>query len=1019
MQLRVGDDADRVRPRCERDQPGPVAGADEMVGREPARRRDAARLPRRVGRPVVDGDALADAEPHGVGVVAVRLGELALLLDQSGAAARVDEPARAHLPLAAVAAEHDPVLAAVFAEREVAHRRAVGEADAAAQRLLGEEVLEQAAVDLVARDGERPAGADLGDAVDVVASFRREEAEAELLQLRGLEVLAQAEHFGEIVGADLDRRLADLVRRDRHRMDAPLENEDVEVGEGLLQVQGERQPGETAAGDDDVVARDGDFGHESSDSVVGVPAAVETARALSDRTSDRPSASVSVPSRSGVAGDRFEKGQGAGHRIAAEASRCRGPHRRRGARAGLERPLDRRHRARARPRCQNESAGEKPLALRHRRERAGGLDVEGDEQHRPRVGLHLQRRFEQAGAEAGVERRQRAARFAAVGADRPVARGGVVDRVVELGRRDQRRRGRQRRAHVVVDREVAVRRREDRRQRRRVEPRLAHRRRGDLERERDGVRRAAPFGGGEDLGRGALGRRRQGLALAAQRGARDRPARQRRRPEGDALDREGAALRRRRAHRARSAAGPPNTRTQLLPPKPNELLAATRTGACPGAMRTCGPQAASRTRVLAMPGRRPLLDREQGGGGLDDAGRAERVAGDSLGRARVRRRREPARDERGLDLVVLRARRAVQVDVVDRTGIDAGAGERVVERALGAEALGMRRRHVMRVARLAVAEQAKRGLAVVALEQGEAGRLADADAAALGVERPARLGRDELQGVEAEQDAAAKRVDAADDRRVDQAQAKHPLGAGEHLRARRARRRDRHARTFEIERLAHEGGERMRRVDQRVAVVGGEGAARVEVAVGVLGRADARRRRAQHDRDARRAVALARGMDGVDEAVALQAQPGEPVVAALPGGEGLRQRRRFEAVDAADPGRQRRRAEVVRRQRAAVLAQGCQEGALAHAGSARDGVGDDADRGDRGGHGSANGKQGLRLSRRDPKRVALRRGGGDRPPARRRRDRGRPSPARSRRGPGARPARAGTRRRRAARRPGR
>ena len=72
------------------------------------------------------------------------------------------------------------------------------------------------------------------------------------------------------------------------------------------------------------------------------------------------------------------------------------------------------------------------------------------------------------------------------------------------------------------------------------------------------------------------------------------------------------------------------------------------------------------------------------------------------------RRREAARDQRRLDLVVLRARRAVQVDVVDRVGVEAGARERVVERALGAEAFGMRRRHVVRVARFAVAEQVER-----------------------------------------------------------------------------------------------------------------------------------------------------------------------------------------------------------------------------------------------------------------------------------------------------------------------
>ena len=64
MQLRVGDDADRMRARRERDQPDPVAVADQVVGREPARRRVAARAPGGIVGPVVDVDPLADPEPR-------------------------------------------------------------------------------------------------------------------------------------------------------------------------------------------------------------------------------------------------------------------------------------------------------------------------------------------------------------------------------------------------------------------------------------------------------------------------------------------------------------------------------------------------------------------------------------------------------------------------------------------------------------------------------------------------------------------------------------------------------------------------------------------------------------------------------------------------------------------------------------------------------------------------------------------------------------------------------------------
>jgi hypothetical protein len=44
-------------------------------------------------------------------------------------------------------------------------------------------------------------------------------------------VMLQPEHLAQVVRADLDRRLADLVRGDRHRVDAPLEDEDVELCE--------------------------------------------------------------------------------------------------------------------------------------------------------------------------------------------------------------------------------------------------------------------------------------------------------------------------------------------------------------------------------------------------------------------------------------------------------------------------------------------------------------------------------------------------------------------------------------------------------------------------------------------------------------------------------------------------------------------------------------------------------------------------------------------------------------------
>ena len=105
-------------------------------------------------------------------------------------------------------------------------------------------------------------------------------------------------------------------------------------------------------------------------------------------------------------------------------------------------------------------------------------------------------------------------------------------------------------------------------------------------------------------------------------------------------------------------------------------------------MRICGPHAASRTRVLTVPGQEAVLDREQARRRLDDARRAERVAGDSLGRAGVgragKRRATSAASTSSFLALAVPCRLMWSIAV----GVDAGAGQRVVERALGAEALG-------------------------------------------------------------------------------------------------------------------------------------------------------------------------------------------------------------------------------------------------------------------------------------------------------------------------------------------
>ena len=68
-----------------------------------------------------------------------------------------------------------------------------------------------------------------------------------------MQVRLEAEHRVEIVGPDLDRGLAHLVGRMRHRMRAALEHHDVDAGKALAQLQRQREPCEPAAHDGDVV----------------------------------------------------------------------------------------------------------------------------------------------------------------------------------------------------------------------------------------------------------------------------------------------------------------------------------------------------------------------------------------------------------------------------------------------------------------------------------------------------------------------------------------------------------------------------------------------------------------------------------------------------------------------------------------------------------------------------------------------------------------------------------------------
>src|SRR5690606_26947660 len=161
----VADDAERVRARGQRDHPEPVAGAAHVVGRAPAVRWRAAGAPGLVVGPVVGVEDAVDPPPGGIGIVAVGLGQAQLALEQAGAAARVDNPARGQAAFAAVARPGDAMVLVALAEFDPAHHHAVAEPDAHRPRAFAEHVLEAAAIDLPGRRRQQLADADLGAAV--------------------------------------------------------------------------------------------------------------------------------------------------------------------------------------------------------------------------------------------------------------------------------------------------------------------------------------------------------------------------------------------------------------------------------------------------------------------------------------------------------------------------------------------------------------------------------------------------------------------------------------------------------------------------------------------------------------------------------------------------------------------------------------------------------------------------------------------------------------------------------------
>ena len=209
---RIGHDADRVRARRQRDQPSPVSDPEQMVGGAPAFRRTALATPHRIVWPFVEQQASIRAKPRRVHIVAVVAGQLQPPSNQPRTTGHIEQPAGVQRAGATRVAAAHRVQRAIAAQVETGNGDAGAEVDAPAQRLGTEEILEYAAIELVAGRRQFPACTDLGHLVEVAALFGHEEAQAELADLRLIQVVPQAKRLGKVVGANLHGRLADLVR---------------------------------------------------------------------------------------------------------------------------------------------------------------------------------------------------------------------------------------------------------------------------------------------------------------------------------------------------------------------------------------------------------------------------------------------------------------------------------------------------------------------------------------------------------------------------------------------------------------------------------------------------------------------------------------------------------------------------------------------------------------------------------------------------------------------------------------
>ena len=194
MEAGIGADPDRDRARGQGDQPDPVTLPAEMVRAVLAQAPlGHAREELLVGGiyPILDVQPAGQPEPRRVHDVTVVLEQPELALEQEGASGRVDHPAGLDRRLlSADAAADDGDRMGIGLDVHVADEAAAEQVHPRRQILLGEEVLEAPAVELVARMIQEAVRAPLHALCEVAVVARREPpAQPELLQLIFLEMV--------------------------------------------------------------------------------------------------------------------------------------------------------------------------------------------------------------------------------------------------------------------------------------------------------------------------------------------------------------------------------------------------------------------------------------------------------------------------------------------------------------------------------------------------------------------------------------------------------------------------------------------------------------------------------------------------------------------------------------------------------------------------------------------------------------------------------------------------------------